>query len=78
VAVTTGEVAIGSSVLLAVGIIMGLIVLFFAIRERKKIALGARRLSKFVVKQGGKIRNTIRRTMGMGREEEDGDTSVDP
>lgn len=78
VAVTTGEVAIGSSVLLAVGIIMGLIVLFFAIRERNKIASGARRLSQFVKKQSVKLRQSIRRTMGYGEEEQDGDTSVDP
>lgn len=75
VSVTTGGIAIGSTVLITIGIIMGLIVCFFAYRERKNIATGARRLSDYVVRQSVKIRRSIKGKMGLEEEQED---DIDP
>jgi len=59
VAVTTGDLTIGSIVIIVVAAIVFLVMSFIAWRKRKEIAEGARRASDYVRRASQNLRRSI-------------------
>ena len=69
VTIGTQDLAVGTFAFVAGGAVIGGVLLLYIVKERKKIATQARRLSTVVRRGSQALRNSIRRSLGMSTDD---------